>query len=104
MSNSTRRSNSRSGNRTQASAPRTERRTAQRPAPRRAGWNWLTSVRNDPRWILLPLRAYLGFTFVYAGLSKITDRGFLDGSSPTSMHATLVAVKAQSPIGGLLGP
>src|SRR5581483_11008847 len=61
-------------------------------------------VRRDPRWILLPLRGYLGFTFVYAGLSKIADRSFLDGSSPTSMHATLLAVKAQSPIGGLLGP
>ena len=61
-------------------------------------------VRRDPQWILLPLRGYLGFTFVYAGLSKIADRSFLDASSPKSMHATLLAVKGQSPIGGLLGP
>lgn len=65
---------------------------------------WLTEARSDPRWILLPLRAYLGFTFLYAGLSKIGGRDFLDASSPTSMHATLLAVKGQSPIGGLLGP
>jgi thiosulfate dehydrogenase (quinone) large subunit len=61
-------------------------------------------LRTDPRWILLPLRGYLAFTFLYAGLSKIADRRFLDKSDPTSMYATLVAVKAQSPIGGLLGP
>src|SRR4051794_38306431 len=103
MSNATRRGNGRGGNRTQTS-PRTGRRTAPPPDPQPAGSRWLTSGRDDPRWILLPLRAYVGFTFVYAGLSKIADRSFLDGSSPTSMHATLVAVKGQSPIGGLLGP
>jgi thiosulfate dehydrogenase [quinone] large subunit len=65
---------------------------------------WGRAVRQDPRWILLPLRAYLGFTFVYAGLSKLGGRSFLDSASPTSMHATLLAVKGQSPIGGLLGP
>jgi thiosulfate dehydrogenase [quinone] large subunit len=65
---------------------------------------WLRGVQRDPRWILLPLRGYLAFTFLYAGLSKIADRSFLDSSSPTSIHATLLAVKSQSPIGGLLGP
>ena len=105
MSNSTRRSSNRSGSRTQAPPPRTARRPVQqRPAAPPAARDWLESVKHDPRWILLPLRAYLGFTFVYAGLSKIADRSFLDGSSPTSMHATLLAVKGHSPIGGLLGP
>ncbi|HZC51567.1 MAG TPA: Rieske 2Fe-2S domain-containing protein [Mycobacterium sp.] len=64
---------------------------------------WLLVVQRDPRWIVLVLRGYLGFTFVYAGLSKVAGN-FLDSSSPTSMHATLLAVRAQSPIGGLLGP
>lgn len=53
---------------------------------------------------LLPLRLFLGVTFLYAGLSKIAQRSFLDASSPSSMHATLLAVKGSSPIGGLLGP
>ena len=53
---------------------------------------------------LLPLRAFLGIVFLYAGISKIADRHFLDGTSPTSIHAQVVAVKAASPIGGLLGP
>jgi thiosulfate dehydrogenase [quinone] large subunit len=64
----------------------------------------LDRLRQDPRWVLLPLRAYLAFTFLYAGLSKVADRSFLDKSDPTSMYATLVAVKGQSPIGSLLGP
>jgi thiosulfate dehydrogenase [quinone] large subunit len=59
---------------------------------------------SDPRWVLLPLRLFLGATFLYAGLSKIAQSSFLDESSPTSMHATLLAVKGSSPIGGLLGP
>jgi len=64
----------------------------------------INSIRQDPRWILLPLRAYLAVAFTYAGISKIADRSFLDSSSPDGMHATLLAVRDQSPIGGLLGP
>lgn len=60
-------------------------------------------VQRDPRWILLVLRAYLAVTFLYAGLSKVGGRSFLDSSSPGSIRATLVAVRQQSPIGGLLG-
>ena len=54
--------------------------------------------------MLLPLRAFLAVVFLYAGISKIADRHFLDGTSPTSIHAQVVAVKQASPIGGLLGP
>ena len=61
-------------------------------------------VRQDPRWILLPLRGYLGVTFVYAGLSKVGGRSFFDSASPSSLHATLLAVRVHSPMGGLLGP
>ena len=54
--------------------------------------------------MLLPLRAFLAVVFLYAGLSKIADRRFLDSSDPTSIHQTTQAIKAGSPIGGLLGP
>lgn len=53
---------------------------------------------------LLPLRVFLGIVFLYAGISKIADRHFLEGTSPTSIHAQVLAVKRASPIGGLLGP
>ncbi|MDR1999843.1 MAG: DoxX family membrane protein [Frankiaceae bacterium] len=55
-------------------------------------------------WVLLPLRAFLGFVFVYAGLSKVADRRFLDDADPASLHATLVSVRPSSPIGFMLGP
>jgi len=53
---------------------------------------------------LLPLRVFLGIVFLYAGISKIADKRFLDGTSPISIHAQVLAVKRASPIGGLLGP
>ncbi len=55
-------------------------------------------------WVLLPLRAFLAFVYIYGGLSKIADRRFLDASSPLSMHSSVAAVRSSSPIGGLLGP
>lgn len=54
--------------------------------------------------VLLPLRAFLAFVFIYGGISKIADNRFLDASSPLSMHASVAAVRNLSPIGGLLGP
>jgi thiosulfate dehydrogenase [quinone] large subunit len=58
----------------------------------------------EPGWILLPLRGFLAVVYLYAGISKIADPRFLDASSPLSMHAQVLAVRDQSPIGGLLGP
>ncbi len=69
----------------------------------RPGWVNRVSAP-QPAWIMLPLRGFLAFVFLYAGISKIADRTFLDGSSPTSIHAQVLAVKNSSPIGGLLGP
>jgi hypothetical protein len=45
-----------------------------------------TRLRSDfalrsPGWALLPLRAFLGATFLYAGLSKIFDRQYLAHTS-----------------------
>jgi thiosulfate dehydrogenase (quinone) large subunit len=54
--------------------------------------------------VLLPLRAFLAVVFLSGGISKVADRHFLDGTSPTSMRATVLAVRGGSPIGGLLGP
>lgn len=55
-------------------------------------------------WALLPLRGYLAVVYLYAGISKIADTRFLDQTSPTSLHATLAAVRSASPIRSLLGP
>lgn len=70
--------------------------------PGRAG-----RLRDDPRlrhpgWVLLPLRAFLGVTFVYAGLSKLLDPNYLDASSPVGVRAQMLHAAAGSPIGALV--
>ncbi|EST29449.1 hypothetical protein N566_22045 [Streptomycetaceae bacterium MP113-05] len=42
---------------------------------------------------LVPLRLFLGGTFVYAGLDKLTDPDFLSGSGPGSLTAVLEGVR-----------
>lgn len=57
------------------------------------------------RWPIygtIPLRLFLGLTFVYAGLQKISDPGFLDPSAPTYIGAQLQGFTATSPIGFLI--
>lgn len=44
------------------------------------------------RYALLPLRLFLGITFVYAGIDKLTDSAFLTGSGPNTLSGTLDAV------------
>ncbi|WP_042383341.1 DoxX family membrane protein [Streptacidiphilus melanogenes] len=55
-------------------------------------------------YALLPLRVFLGVTFIYAGLYKFTDPHYLGGlSDPTSFAAMTQGLKSSSPIGPLLG-
>ena len=55
-------------------------------------------------YALLPLRIFLGVTFVYAGLDKLTDPHYLHGlGDPLSFAAMTQGVKATSPIAPLLG-
>jgi len=51
---------------------------------------------------LLPLRAFPGFTFLYAGLDKLLDPTFLDAASATSIHGQMLAFARFSPLGDLL--
>jgi len=53
-------------------------------------------------WALLPLRLFLGGTFVFAGLQKIANPGFFDRSNPTSIQAQLASAARVSPIHGLV--
>ena len=50
----------------------------------------------------LPLRFFLGVTFVYAGLQKIADPGFLRPGASTYIGTQLQAFAAHSPIGFLI--
>jgi thiosulfate dehydrogenase [quinone] large subunit len=50
----------------------------------------------------VPLRLFLGVTFVYAGLQKIADPGFLQPGASTYIGAQLQGFALHSPIGFLL--
>ncbi len=52
-------------------------------------------------WFLVPLRLFLGVTYLFAGLQKLADPQFLKDSDPTSIHAQLLATVHASPIHGL---
>src|ERR1700757_5142173 len=85
---------------------RAQRPQPERPADRpfeRAPVN-LQPPASD-RWAaygILPLRLFLGATFVYAGLQKISDPGFLQPGSATYIGTQLQGFAGQSPIGFLI--
>ncbi|MFE7527505.1 ubiquinol-cytochrome c reductase iron-sulfur subunit [Kitasatospora sp. NPDC057542] len=70
-------------------------------ADRAVQWRALAST-----YALLPLRIFLGVTFVYAALDKLSDAHFLAGAGdPASFVSQTQAAKAGgSPISFLLGP
>lgn len=41
-------------------------------------------------WALLPLRAFLAFTFLFAGFQKLANPTFFNSASPFSLHAKMV--------------
>jgi thiosulfate dehydrogenase [quinone] large subunit len=57
------------------------------------------------RWVaysILPLRLFLGVTFLYAGFQKISDPGFLQPGAPTYVGTQLSGFATHSPIGFLI--
>ena len=53
---------------------------------------------------LLPLRAFLGFTFCFAGLQKLANPGFFQASNPGSIQAQLAGAVRRSPVHTLISP
>jgi thiosulfate dehydrogenase [quinone] large subunit len=53
-------------------------------------------------WALLPLRIFLGATFLFAGLQKLSNPNFFNFNSPNSIHAQLMGAARVSPIHALL--
>src|SRR4051794_11734650 len=60
-----------------------------------------TSWREMP-WSLRILRAFLGVTFVYAGLQKFLDPGFLHAGSPTYIGTQLQGFATGTPVAPLM--
>jgi thiosulfate dehydrogenase (quinone) large subunit len=73
----------------------------------RARWLWLGPPRgaqNLAGWALLPLRAFLGFTFCFAGLQKLANSGFFNAANPASIQAQMAGAARRSPIHALITP
>jgi thiosulfate dehydrogenase [quinone] large subunit len=51
---------------------------------------------------VVPLRLFLGITFIYAAIQKLMDPGFFHAGSPTYIGAQILAFSRGSPIQGLL--
>ncbi|MGH2916349.1 MAG: Rieske (2Fe-2S) protein [Solirubrobacteraceae bacterium] len=56
----------------------------------------------QPALALLPLRLFLGVTFVYAGIQKLSDPGFLTPGAPTYIGTQLTTFAHGTPGGFLL--
>lgn len=56
----------------------------------------------EPGWLLLPLRGFLGVTFTFAGLQKLANPDYLNAHSPTSVVAQMRLLQHSSPIGPLI--
>jgi thiosulfate dehydrogenase [quinone] large subunit len=54
------------------------------------------------RYAVLPLRIFLGVTFIYAGLDKLTDPVFFSNAASGSLVSTLNAVKSSAAIPGMI--
>ena len=85
-------------------APTVSTSTKRSSSSPKNGWQWPSQ---DPRlgevgWVLMPLRAFLAVTFLYAGLSKLFDRNYLDGSSPLGVRSQMLHAAVGSPISGLV--
>lgn len=76
--------------------------------PRQDGWT--QDEAPDPGALLyrmtlalLPLRVFLGVTFVYAGIDKLIDPVFLHATGPGSIGSQMEAFVRDSPIAPLIG-
>ncbi|WP_308363835.1 MULTISPECIES: DoxX family protein [unclassified Streptomyces] len=54
------------------------------------------------QYALLPLRLFLGVTFVYAGLDKLTDPEFLSATGDGSIGQQMEAVRGSAAVPGLV--
>lgn len=74
-----------------------------RPDRRWLFWGPPPRPWNVAGWALLPLRAFLAFTFCFAGLQKLCNPDFFKAANPAGIQASLIAAERISPLHSLLG-
>jgi thiosulfate dehydrogenase (quinone) large subunit len=60
-------------------------------------------INDTPGAYLLILRGFLGVTFTFAGLQKLSNPGFFQAAAPGSIQQQLLGADRTSPISGLVG-
>ncbi len=61
-----------------------------------SGSRW--TVQRPPVWVLLPMRLFLGVTFVYAGIQKLTDPQYFNPSAIGYIGKQIMGFANKSPI------
>jgi thiosulfate dehydrogenase [quinone] large subunit len=72
------------------------------PSERRLPFGAPVRAWTMAEWALMPLRLFLGVTFIYAGLQKLANPNFFRAASPISIQAQLIASSHTSPLRLLL--
>ena len=77
------------------------------PRPDRAPYNPPRGTLDQPvdarlGALILPLRSFLGLTFIYAGLVKLLDPNFLNAAGPGSLTVQLQGFARDSPLAPLI--
>ncbi len=85
------------------SAPAGPAGSAATPPPWIVGQQWAQYRLRQPGWLILPLRAFLGVTFLYASLQKLANPAYLNPANPQSVVGQMRTLRHVSPIGPLLG-
>ncbi len=76
-------------------APKISTTTTETPTSRRVAMRL-------PAWVLMPLRLFLGITFVYAGIQKLADPHFFDPSAAGYIGKQIQAFATGSPLHNFL--
>ena len=85
--------------------PREDRGAVRRRAASEPRINDAAGAEFDARrlgWALVPVRLFLGVTFVYGGIQKLSDPGFLHPGAPTYIGTQLRGFAHATPGGFLL--
>jgi thiosulfate dehydrogenase [quinone] large subunit len=77
-------------------------KSSPRHATKSSPFNTPANARLLSEWALLPLRVFLGATFLYAGFQKLANPNFFINASPISIHSQLTGAARFSPIHALL--
>ncbi|HLJ67108.1 MAG TPA: TQO small subunit DoxD [Chloroflexota bacterium] len=81
--------------------PRTRRPDPPIQEPR-ANLSNVLQAGSIPAVTILPLRLFLGVTFIYAGIQKLTDPGFFHAGASTYIGSQILAFSRNSPIATVL--